>query len=803
MGNGASIGSDEFVQDAFDIVRKEYFRLRDLQMSENDIFNHLRDIITSQMDTMTERELEAINDEDVSAQDECLTERESTRTLDESRIDENETTDTSAPPQSGSSITENNPTTSLQFSGNDNKIAQNLTPEFTNDVLINPKMLRLFVRFCERNKVPHGVDRLRFWVEIDQLQALPSHLYTVRRLQKIYDKFLSPEATSPICVTSTMLNGIEKALEIDSVSSSIYTGAQAICLTALEKSVYPRFRESFQYRQMLEFSAQNAGVDSSFPGSKLGHENTLAAILNHPAKLQFLKSYCVEAVALENLLFYLEVEDCKRLPNLSFIAQKTRKVYDRYCTPTSRNYIAINEAALTELHQAVESNSTLFPRMFYDAQANAFSLISEELWRQFSRTQEYLDCSLKIKAKVIKHQAVQMQRKSTAFEAEQKNLEMYDEAQLIEIAMKYPVMKLIPIKYVSDNHSTSARLMAQEDLDMSPNHQLDILLQDSIAKRYFKEFMNIRQVGQYVAFLDEVNDYKLLPGVEYLQHAARKINQKYIIPSARLQVDMSREMREEVADKLLHPSVDMFKKISNRIRNDMLRDSLPRFVRSNQYQELAKAVDRMLGLPTTTFGKLGIGRSEERQQDSEQAQASLRQMEESKVELKEIGVAANTGKLELNHLDMLLRKQMSSKYFKDFLELTHCSENLMLWEEIEHFRRLPSYQIVIRSARKLYDKFLSPSSKSQVALAKSTHDRIFGCLDTATRNLFNKAERECYDFMRNTVLPDFTDSRVFMAVVGAWAAVDEQLPAQLLRGEFEIAFLRHRFHLMQECKRAE
>lgn len=716
----------------------------------------------------------------------------------------NETSEASAPTPSESSVIENQSTNSPRFPyGNDNKIAQNLTPEFTNDVLVDPKFLRMFVRYCERNKIPHGVDRLRFWVEIDQLQALPSHLYTVRRLQKIYDKFLSPEASSPICVTSTMLTGIEKGLESETVCSSIYTAAQAICLTALEKSVYPRFRESNQFRQMLEFSALNTNVESEFLAPKVGDDNTLASILNHPAKLQFLKSYCVEALALENLLFYLEVEDCKRLPNLSFIAQKTRKVYDRYCNPTSRNYIAINETALTELHQAVESNSTLFPRMFYDAQANVFSLISEELWRQFSRTQEYLDYSWQLKAKVIKCQAVQMKSKSTAYEAEQKILEMYDEAQLIEIAMKYPVMKLIPIKYVSDNLSASARLMAQEDLEMSPNHQLDILLQDSIAKRYFKEFMNMRQVGQYVAFLDEVNDYKLLPGVEYLQHAARKINQKYIIPSARLQVDMSREMREEVADKLLHPSVDMFKKISNRVRNDMLRDSLPRFVRSKQYQELVKAIDRMLGLPTTTFGKLGIGRSEERQQDSEQAQALLRQLEESKIELKEIGVAANSGKLELSHLDMLLRKQMSSKHFKDFLELTHCSENLMLWEEIEHFRRLPSYQIVIRSARKLYDKFLSPSSKSPVALANSTHDRIFSCLDTATRNLFNQAERECYDFMRSTVLPDFTDSRVFMAVVGAWAAVDEQLPAQLLRGEFEIAFLRHRFHLLQECKRTE
>ncbi|KAJ8539012.1 hypothetical protein ON010_g12859 [Phytophthora cinnamomi] len=54
--------------------------------------------------------------------------------------------------------------------------------------------------------------------------------------------------------------------------------------------------------------------------------------------------------------------------------------------------------------------------------------------------------------------------------------------------------------------------------------------------------------------------------------------------------------------------------------------------------------------------------------------------------------------------------------------------------------------------------------------------------------------------MRNVVVPDFLDSRIFMALVGTWATVHEDYPAEMLRGELEMAFLRHRFHLVQEAR---
>ncbi|KAJ0395400.1 hypothetical protein ATCC90586_006778 [Pythium insidiosum] len=750
-------------------------------------------------------------------------------------------------------------------------LTQNLTPVFTTDVLTDPATLKMMLNYCERHKVKNGVDLIRFWVEIDELALLPSHSYTNRRLRKIYDKFLSPEAPSPVCVTNNMRLEIEKALASESISAGIFADAQAICLTALEQSVYPRFRDSKLFKKMQEYCAPALPAGSSgnvaatatpsaaANGNAAGNGNgmlpmlsakstrllpfqqsqpaepdddfSLQGVLADPTKLRFLKSFCMEALALENLLFYLEVEDCKRLPNLSFIANKTRRIYDRYCVSSSRNFIQVEPAALRELHAAVEAKAALVPKLFYEAQLVAFSRISEEIWRGFCRTPEYLEYSRKLKPRDAKKAAARRPRFATAEPSEQaqRRLDAMNEFQLIETAMHYPVVKLIPTRpklhtapkrrqrlegvdededgdaepdadgpgltqAVLDGDGTAVLASAAAQPVYTPTEQLTTILGDPFAKRYFKQFMHKRGVDHYLAFCEEVEDFKLLPGIEYLQHSAKKIFRKYLLPTARLQVDISTAMRDEIAERLMNPSVDMFKKISMRVRQGMLQDSLPRFVKAPQYSELKKVAKQLKDVDV-------------------------------EAELRIVDGAAKKGKLELGHLDILLQNQLCVKHFRLFLESQHCSENLMLWEEIEHFRRLPSYQIVLRSARKIYDKYLNAPShgggaasmsssasnsgsnssssmrvRASIALPEALHARVAAHLDNASRTTFDEVEAECYDVMRNVVVPDFLDSRIFMALVGTWAVVDEDYPAEMLRGEFEMAFLRHRFHLVQETR---
>ncbi|KAG1694180.1 hypothetical protein DVH05_021836 [Phytophthora capsici] len=673
-------------------------------------------------------------------------------------------------------------------------LVQNLAPVFTTDVLTDPATLKMIQRYAEVNKVPHGGDMLRFWVEIDELQHLPSHSYTHRRLRKIYDKFLSPDAPSPVCVTAQMLLDIQKALEGDNISAGIYSAAQQICYIALEKSVYPRFRESKLFRKMQDFCAPVipntvAATTSSTPqtpleiasatgtvaaniteGSEEAEDYSLLGILAHPAKLRFLKTFCMEALALENLLFYLEVEDCKRLPNLSFVVNKTRRIYDRYLSPSSKSFITglDDNGALKEIQEVVENKGALVPKLFYEIQVSVFERISDVIWPGFCRSQEYLEHS-----KDVKPDSKQLHRRGHHFEESEaihQKLDAASEFQLIDTAMHYPVEKLIPISFGESLQGAARRKSIQkleEEQSLTPEQQLTLLLGDPFAKKYFKLFMTRRGLESLLAFCEEVEDFKLLPGIEFLQHSAKKIYRKYMMPSARLQVDMSTTMRDEIYVKLSNPSVDMFKKIAIRVRHGMLQDSLPRFVKSNYYKELRR--------------------------DSKATPADAH--------LANVDQAAKVGKLELCHLDVFLTYPGCMQAFRKFLDFQHCSENLMLWEEIEHYRRLPSYQIVLRSAKKIYDKYLNPNNpRSSIPLAPALQKRVEAQLEVACRTSFDEVENECYDHMRNVVVPDFLDSRIFMALVGTWATVHEDYPAEMLRGELEMAFLRHRFHLVQEAR---
>ncbi|RQM23104.1 hypothetical protein B5M09_005732 [Aphanomyces astaci] len=85
----------------------------------------------------------------------------------------------------------------------------NLSMAFTVDVLAEPVTHKLMIQFAD--KIPYAPQRLLFWADAQHLRTLPSSQYTDKVLRKIYDKFLSPSAATPICVPTGMLKVIRAA----------------------------------------------------------------------------------------------------------------------------------------------------------------------------------------------------------------------------------------------------------------------------------------------------------------------------------------------------------------------------------------------------------------------------------------------------------------------------------------------------------------------------------------------------------------------------------------------------------------
>ncbi|OQR94769.1 Regulator of G protein signaling [Thraustotheca clavata] len=624
------------------------------------------------------------------------------------------------------------------------------------DVLLNPVTFKLIVSFC--HSIPFASDRLLFWADVQHLRSLPSAQYTDRMLQKVYQKFISPQAATPICIPTNMLKEIRHVCESYNgiQSAGVFSEAQALCLRDLKKDVFPRFRKHKLYQAMIS-SCESQQVEkkrsrfscmSETPTLPMfQHDNgfSFEAVMADKLKLRYFKSYCIENMSSENLLFYLEVDECKRLPNQSFVQATTRKIYDTFLKPGAKRYLNLS----LRLHQEFElpENKSFEPSAFFDAQYLVLEYVRFELWPRFSVCEPYIRYCQTESVAVQPWDNYHPQISEEEMEKLMVKLDGISPKILIERSLS------IPVEAIANATKPST------------TNPLALLLHDKLGHRAFKKFLSLKGSAHYVTFIDEVDEYEGLPGIEYMQHTAKKLYKKYLSESSKLQVDMSTKMRNDIEAKLTSPTIDMFKTVIARVKQGLLRDALLRYLKSNTYYELNLS-----------------------ENDPDVS--------------KELDDAVSKGKLEIPHLDIFLSNPTYLNNFKKFCKSQHCVENLLFWEEVEEFRRLPSHQIVSRSAKKIVDKYVNiETSKTPIELPVHLHDAISDNLEHVDRNYFHDAVVEIMEYLQAVELPDFLDSSMFMVLVGSWVTMDPAYVLHHLHGDFESAYFRHRFHYICEAKR--
>ncbi|KDO27545.1 hypothetical protein SPRG_06813 [Saprolegnia parasitica CBS 223.65] len=646
------------------------------------------------------------------------------------------------------------------------ELVEELSMAFTIDVLVDPVTFKLLVAFAK--DIPLAVDRLHFWADVQNYRSLPSAQYTDRMLKKIYEKFVSPSAATPICVPTQMLADLRALYEAPGgiQSAGTFNEAQALCKRDLEKDVFPRFRKHALFQKMVSLCEQEGDRHPSARScvaqpdayvtclktqvTTLGRlppdvdsAYSFDAVLSDETKLRFFKTYCIESRTAENLGFYCEVEECKRLPNQSYIQARARKIYDTYIKEGAKRFINLSP----EMHEEMtaKSGGTFDAIMYHDAQYMVVEYMRLELWGPFSHSPEYLAYTQQQTASASGpqhwdpyHPAITEEQMRVLMA----QLDKTDPTELYNRAMSIPVSALANVGKASS-------------VQVDP---VVMLLHDKIAHRAFKAFLGKRAKDHCVAFIDEVDEFNTLPGIEFMHHTAKKLYKKYVAESAKLQVDMSTKLRQDIVAKLSSPTIDMFKPVVAHVKQGLLRDSLLRYFKSSTFAELK------LG---TTDPQLGA----------------------------EIAAAVTKGVLEMPHLEVILANPQYVGNFKKFLRSQHCVENLIFYEEVEEFRRLPSYQIVLRSAKKIIDKYINVNtSRHPIQLPEHLHDAIVSNLNQADKTYFTDAVQEVMDSLRTQDVPDFLDSSGFLALVGSWVLMDEQYAIRQLIGDLELAYFRHRLY---------
>ena len=109
--------------------------------------------------------------------------------------------------------------------------------------------------------------------------------------------------------------------------------------------------------------------------------------------------------------------------------------------------------------------------------------------------------------------------------------------------------------------------------------------------RYFKDFCIRTFCNEAIFFWLDVENYKNLPGSQYMKRIALKIYRKYIQDEAFLQINISSNVRADISRKITDPSRCIFNKAQDEIFKLMETDSFPKFLLSKEYEIMSQSFE--------------------------------------------------------------------------------------------------------------------------------------------------------------------------------------------------------------------
>ncbi|KAF4021101.1 hypothetical protein G4228_013698 [Cervus hanglu yarkandensis] len=117
---------------------------------------------------------------------------------------------------------------------------------------------------------------------------------------------------------------------------------------------------------------------------------------------------------------------------------------------------------------------------------------------------------------------------------------------------------------------------------------LDKLLQNNYGLASFKSFLKSEFSEENLEFWMACEDYKKIKSPVKMAEMAKKIYEEFIQAEAPKEVNIDHFTKEITVKNLVEPSTSSFDVAQKRVHALMEKDSLPRFVRSEFYQEFIK-----------------------------------------------------------------------------------------------------------------------------------------------------------------------------------------------------------------------
>ncbi|OQR96937.1 Voltage-gated Ion Channel (VIC) Superfamily [Achlya hypogyna] len=444
-----------------------------------------------------------------------------------------------------------------------------------------------FRAHLQQFKMEHTLD---FYLEIEQFQLLPHNKrnYIAAKASKIFNKYIRRGAKMEVALPGHIRQAI--LASIADPAEDIFNDAHLHVLYLWESKYFRAFERSPKYQELVQQHKLEREADNAYGLHRVGHnprclvsrnvERSEHALAAAPKTLQILTITDAKTLLLQDgplltqfhkflvkenctsyLLFYMQVEEYKRLPKSDFLVRQSKKIYHRFLNCTAKEFVSVSEEAMNEVHEMLQAPS---PQTFHLAQEEVLYFLYKTLYPKFQKSAFYTDGATK---------APSPSRRPSP-------------PKPVDVPLKTGTRsrKFIPTSMQRQFASRVSTSGAQ----YPPT--IDDLLTNVQTRALFLAFCEEIFCAESMYFWLECLEYQRIPHTDYLRLRAQKIFRKYISPNAKLQVNLIHSIVRDIERQIDNPGRQLFVKAQQAIVSMLNKDTLPKFVRSKYYEPCCKII---------------------------------------------------------------------------------------------------------------------------------------------------------------------------------------------------------------------
>lgn len=246
------------------------------------------------------------------------------------------------------------------------------------------------------------------------------------------------------------------------------------------------------------------------------------------------------------------------------------------------------------------------------------------------------------------------------------------------------------------------------------SQSFDRLMQNSVGRALFKEYLTAEHAEENILFWESVESYHQLQTVDEMEEVMEDIYNQFISDKAKWEVSLDSKCRMNLEKNITNATRSSFDEAQLQVYKTMERDNYTRFQRSKMYLDfLMKQISHETRTKWST------------------------------------------------DFDELMTNDEGRHLFLEFLELEKADENIRFYEATQDYRKILNSRHRKTRAREIFNQFVSTDARTEISIDGPTRQLIKDNYEKGDAKLFEGAEKHIYMLMKGDSYPRFIKSNFF------------------------------------------